>query len=193
MNDNTLIGRLILSNPSFKWIIRILTPIYFLSSILAFQYIGPIIQISCIISMMGIGLIWVYVDLASNFKVEFSIKLKPQNEYFSSHQFSSLRNNQYKHILQTYPVGHYVYIIKDVSASGYCKIGRTIHPASRLRKFGIALPFQIHILAIIPCEDEVLLESVLHNHFINKRINGEWFNLTGGDILHIVTHYGMSL
>jgi hypothetical protein len=76
-----------------------------------------------------------------------------------------------------------VYLVRSVS-SAY-KIGRTRNPEDRQRTFGIQLPFEVEFIALIEAEDMYTLERELHNRFAQKRINGEWFNLTDADVKYI--------
>ncbi len=77
----------------------------------------------------------------------------------------------------------FVYLLK--SDTGHFKIGRTIDPKSRSKTFGIQLPFEVEFLALISTEDMFSLETELHNRFAEKRLSGEWFNLSGDDIEYI--------
>lgn len=76
----------------------------------------------------------------------------------------------------------YVYLLQDVDVTGYCKIGYTINPSRRLYDFGIHLPMTVSVLHIIKTHDMAELEKQLHNHFRNKHINGEWFDLSQEDV-----------
>lgn len=75
-----------------------------------------------------------------------------------------------------------VYLIKDISVTGYIKIGRTNNLARRLGAFKVQLPFEIEVIHIIRTHDSKTLEAELHRHFADKRVNGEWFNLTVDDV-----------
>lgn len=86
-----------------------------------------------------------------------------------------------------FPKGQYVYLIQDVSVTGYCKIGRTNLPAKRLYDFGVHLPMRLSVVHIIPTDNMVHLETYLHRIYANKRINGEWFALEPNDIEYIKT------
>lgn len=78
--------------------------------------------------------------------------------------------------------GEHVYIIKDIDISGYCKIGRTNDLHTRLATFEVKLPFEIEVIAIIPCENSTRLERQLHTQYASKRIRGEWFCLSTDDL-----------
>lgn len=79
----------------------------------------------------------------------------------------------------------YVYLIKDVSMTGHYKIGKTRNPHDRLSTFGVKLPFEIETVCLIRCDRYHELESNLHRQFADKRVNGEWFNLSPEDVEYI--------
>lgn len=81
------------------------------------------------------------------------------------------------------PVAGYVYLIK--SPSGHYKIGRTINPNDRLRMFGVHLPFEVEIIALIKSDDHKRLEASLHQTYNDKRVNGEWFALSPEDVDYV--------
>lgn len=74
----------------------------------------------------------------------------------------------------------YVYLVKSVT--GFYKIGRTVNPHNRLRTFNVKLPFEIEYEHVIQTNNMYALESKLHAQFADKRVNGEWFNLTDSDV-----------
>lgn len=77
----------------------------------------------------------------------------------------------------------YVYILQ--SDSGYWKIGRAKNPDDRMKTFSVKLPFMVNYEIVIPSTDYVALEKELHERFAYCRVNGEWFDLTDGDILDL--------
>lgn len=96
--------------------------------------------------------------------------------------FSKATNFFYQRRLSQFTQGNYVYVIKDASASGYYKIGKTHLPSQRLVRFAVTLPFRIEIISIIPCEDMSELEAWLHQTFSKYRVDGEWFDLSHGSL-----------
>lgn len=76
----------------------------------------------------------------------------------------------------------YVYVICDYERTGDCKIGRSKDWQKRLNNFEVKLPFNFHVIAIIPCRDMFKAERQLHKQYADKRTNGEWFNLSDQDI-----------
>jgi hypothetical protein len=76
----------------------------------------------------------------------------------------------------------YVYLIR--SPHGF-KIGKTVNIKSRTRLFEVKLPFPISVEHYSWFEDYSAAERQLHDTFHNKRLEGEWFDLSPGDIAHI--------
>lgn len=81
--------------------------------------------------------------------------------------------------------GGFLYVVQDADVTHFCKIGRTKCPLNRLYDFGVLLPFRVNVIALIPCLDSRVAERRLHLHFEDKRIRGEWFNLTQSDVQYI--------
>lgn len=70
-----------------------------------------------------------------------------------------------------------VYLIGNLDF-GYCKIGRSKHPWSRVRELDEPkLPFEIEILAIMRVgkHADLWLEKKLHKVFRKRKLRGEWF------------------
>lgn len=84
------------------------------------------------------------------------------------------------------PHGKYVYVIQDVTNTRYFKIGRTNNPARRLNHFDVILPVDIHVVAVLPCDNMVTLETWLHRRFADKRQRGEWFALSNDDVRWLI-------
>ena len=81
--------------------------------------------------------------------------------------------------------GGYVYVIQDVEVSRRYKIGLTNHPAVRLNRFDVVLPFKIELVHIMLTDDTAALERYLHRRYAEKRKQGEWFDLTGSQLREI--------
>lgn len=77
----------------------------------------------------------------------------------------------------------FVYLLQ--SQSGHYKIGRTTNPQNRLKTFSVKLPFEVEYICLIQVQDMYQMESELHTRFAEKRINGEWFNLSPEDVNYI--------
>ena len=88
------------------------------------------------------------------------------------------------------PKPGYVYLLKG--PSGYYKIGMTQNPATRRASFGVTLPFEVEFECLIKTDDMSGLELKLHDMYSNRRVNGEWFNLTSEDIAYIKSLGGVA-
>lgn len=75
------------------------------------------------------------------------------------------------------------YLMKDEN-TGFVKIGKSIHPQKRESTLQSEKP----VISLFKVCDK-LIESELHNKFKNKRIRGEWFDLTKEDITYILSNY----
>lgn len=82
------------------------------------------------------------------------------------------------------PRGGYVYVLK--SAYGF-KVGRTKNIPHRMRTFAVKLPFFYSIEVCAWFDDHISAESSYHQMFANKRINGEWFDLSDDDVTLVRT------
>lgn len=82
-----------------------------------------------------------------------------------------------------YPINRkkvgWIYILE---AGPYYKIGRSKNVDKRIEQLSTLPPFDIELVHLIQTNDTTLLEIALHNHFANKRKNGEWFELEEEDI-----------
>lgn len=113
-------------------------------------------------------------------KVDFQhITILENQDYFSIPQDVAEFIADLKVARDKKPDG-YVYILR--SDSGYWKIGRSVNPADRLKTFSVKLPFVVSYEIVIPSPDYKALESELHNRFAYCWVDGEWFELTDGDI-----------
>ncbi len=72
-----------------------------------------------------------------------------------------------------------VYLYKSQS---YYKIGRTNDSKRRDREIKLQLPFQAELIHTMSTDDPVGIEKYWHQRFADKRLNGEWFQLSKADI-----------
>lgn len=87
------------------------------------------------------------------------------------------------------PIGEYVYIIQDITLTGWYKIGHTNNPMKRLVRFEVTLPINLNVVHIITCEDRRQLERLLHHKYADKRQRGEWFALSANDVEYLKVTY----
>ena len=84
----------------------------------------------------------------------------------------------------------YVYIVSNPLTPNHLKLGvtRRLDPMERIRELSSAsLAFKLDVHAIVFSEDAFALESKLHQHFDDKRVNKvskhkEWFNLSVDEV-----------
>jgi hypothetical protein len=64
---------------------------------------------------------------------------------------------------------------------GY-KIGRAKVLKNRLSQFGLVLPFEVKLIHALKSSDMARTEWYFHDHFKERRIQGEWFDLSDRDL-----------
>lgn len=62
------------------------------------------------------------------------------------------------------------------------KLGISKNPRNRRSQIQSRKGFQVELLKEWQCHDMGILESVLHGFFAEKRLDGEWFNITEDDL-----------
>lgn len=165
-------------------------PIFWTS--IAFITIGHVQSIGVFV----ISLMVASMYIANFLSIHSMLREEWIDNYESPPHFDYLKTTEFNHnsiiavIGRMKPKGQFVYLIKDIDVTGYHKIGMTTNPHTQLRDFGVKLPFNIHIVALIPCTNARQLESWLHKQYEGKRINGEWFNLNSNDIEQIKSMNG---
>ena len=93
--------------------------------------------------------------------------------------------HNYKQLPKLESSAGYVYVIKDIDRTQSYKIGRTNHPETRMNNFGVTLPFETKVIAILKADDDELLEKRLHKKFAGQHKRGEWFDLSDSQIREI--------
>jgi len=73
----------------------------------------------------------------------------------------------------------YVYLLK--SGESY-KIGHARNVTNRMLQIKPAMPHEVVLVDSIYTEDRYELEASMHEFFADKRLNGEWFNLSDSDV-----------
>lgn len=74
----------------------------------------------------------------------------------------------------------FVYIIKGYGR--WYKIGVSREPKNRLKQLQTACPFKLEIVKTISTHKATTLEMDIHERFIDRRGEGEWFRLTESDL-----------
>lgn len=73
----------------------------------------------------------------------------------------------------------FVYLMRS---GKYHKIGRSNDTGRRKYEIGIQLPEKLAVIHEIKTDDPVGIEEYWHKRFLDKRKNGEWFELSQSDI-----------
>lgn len=73
----------------------------------------------------------------------------------------------------------YVYLLHH---DGLYKIGITTKLSRRLTQIGTKMPHEVTLIHSIKTDDIVGLETLLHERYATKRMNGEWFALCEEDV-----------
>lgn len=73
----------------------------------------------------------------------------------------------------------FVYLMKS---GKYYKIGRTNAPGRRERELALQLPEKATVVHEIRTDDPVGIERYWHQRFSERRLNGEWFDLSADDV-----------
>jgi len=81
----------------------------------------------------------------------------------------------------------FVYLIS--SKNGLTKIGIAKDVQSRLSSLNTASPIELSLLFYFNPKNARKAEEELHKRFSIKRVKGEWFNLSDGDISWIQKNY----
>jgi len=82
---------------------------------------------------------------------------------------------------------HCVYVIES---AGKIKIGYSSNIKKRIKNYKTHTP-DLNILCVIKHKDAFELESNYHLMFKDKRINGEWFDLTQTEINSLLTQLNL--
>ncbi|ANU16429.1 hypothetical protein BBI11_04870 [Planococcus maritimus] len=75
----------------------------------------------------------------------------------------------------------YVYFVQE-QMNGSFKIGKTKHVERYMNLFVVKLPFENKLIHLIKSGDHHQTKAAFHQHFKNKRLEGEWFALNQDDV-----------
>ncbi|MGN7312429.1 GIY-YIG nuclease family protein [Alkalicoccobacillus gibsonii] len=76
----------------------------------------------------------------------------------------------------------YIYFVKD-SSSDLIKVGKAIDVEKRIRNnFGTIMPGTITLIHTLQSKNYHRTETLFHQYWSEKRVKGEWFELSSDDI-----------
>lgn len=80
-----------------------------------------------------------------------------------------------------------VYILSEEKINPLYKIGVTKNVKRRINQLKTEYAYPVKVIMSFLCkeEDRFIIEKYLHQAFAEKRMNGEWFNLTNDDIEYL--------
>jgi len=131
-----------------------------------------------------LSLIYTY----KTFKIRITFLNNGELTISFDHSYSHISNIADKSIKDYYYADPgYVYFIE--SKFGW-KIGKTRDLDNRHKTFDVKLPFKFALRHFIKSHDITKLEIYFHELFKHRRINGEWFLITGDEIRKAVSDRG---
>lgn len=80
-----------------------------------------------------------------------------------------------------------VYLIR--AANGLVKIGKTFNVVKRFNTLNIGSPLDLEVVGVIHSENANEIERDLHARFADRRVKGEWFNLSSDDLAQVNQFY----
>jgi len=72
-------------------------------------------------------------------------------------------------------IGQALYVIAHPHP--FYKIGLSQHPGERFKQIQINCPYELQVIAFDGYRNATLAEEILHEHFSDRRVRGEWFDI----------------
>ena len=79
----------------------------------------------------------------------------------------------------TVPVTGHVYLLKHGKTY---KIGCSKDASQRYKQIRVQMPYKTEEVHVIETDDPSGIEAYWHNRFKDRRLEGEWFNLSASDV-----------
>ena len=81
----------------------------------------------------------------------------------------------------------WIYILAtEISGQRYYKIGKTRRPKERYLAMGVQSPVEIAVVDEILVEDRHIAEQAAHQRWSDRRVKGEWFDLSVEEVQEVV-------
>lgn len=133
---------------------------------------------------------WFILRLCNAYKKYDEIDIDNENILIKEYQQEQLRkmnlaNDNYR--TESKPPrkkteGHIYFITYD---NKYYKIGKAKNLKNRIKVFSVEMPGEISVTHTVHSKDTWLTENLFHEYFKQKRIKGEWFDLSEKDLEYV--------
>ncbi len=121
-----------------------------------------------------------FINQYGTFKIRLTFYRNGQVQIYLEHINTHVRLVDDRSMMSKYCIdAGYVYFIE--SEFGW-KIGKTRNIKRRKKIFEVKLPFKFSLRYYVKTTKITIIERELHEHFKEKRINGEWFLITAEEI-----------
>lgn len=148
---------------------------FFLNALLGSWFaliMSPVVICFGIVAIQSALWIWQKLSVADHHE-QVTLQTKPHQQYLDIGQFNGVSG---------------VYILHDVTFTGYYKIGRAECITPRIKELSstkLPLELDVRLYHVIPCSNPAELERQLHNLFRLQRRRGEWFELDEIQLLRL--------
>ena len=83
----------------------------------------------------------------------------------------------------------FIYVVCENQESGPTKIGLSNSPSKRMPTLQTGNPRKLKMVAKFKCENMTSFERLMHRHFADRHLNGEWFDVAPNEAIEAVKNY----
>lgn len=83
----------------------------------------------------------------------------------------------------------FIYVVCENQESGPTKIGLSNSPSKRMPTLQTGNPRKLKMVAKFKCENMTSFERLMHRHFAEHHLNGEWFDVSPNEAVEAVRNY----